>query len=410
MIRKGNTHVRKHSFTPMQKRLAQIELQKLKEDTKLCVRPEIHNLLLLQSLDGRIRSGHGGFVGNAIPNITFDEVCTLVDLNAQTIRKERQALVSDVDMFIKEVAQGKRDYYKNRDGFPVYGITFLQKKGLRIRNPKQALKGAVLASFMDSAHYRKRTIDTYGVQLDWQSPLEIGSGEEVLMDLDKLKHYEMSPHIFAEGAWSIEWLKDIGIAVDNKRSKDNNVTNVFVRSEHGAGVCDDAALLSIGKLYGLEAMLFGYLVDATDTYGKFIKYPVNGGVDEQIGHDLQEYWKKEHGKPLVSEEEITRIIYLGAKRNVPRLRFSSSHRRFCEHEKTFGGKKSKRPTFLNHVNFLYKNDNPLSYPYLLGFDRFESHKFYGRMLERWEAFDEYHGLPEYKLSSREKKDLDLFLH
>ena len=199
----------------------------------------------------------------------------------------------------------------------------------------------------------------------------------------------------ANGQWELDTLKELGLyREDGDLSPDTK--NLFVRYSPGLGVCDDAAMLTIGKIYGPEAMLFAYLIDATDTYGKNVLNPVNGGVDEQIGVDIQNYWEETTKHPLVSEDEITRVIYLAAKDNSPRINFSSSHRRFCQYEATKSGELSSRPTILNHMNYLFRNDNPDDYPINLGFDRFWAPNFYKYMEQRWSSYErEHEKLPVY---------------
>jgi len=126
----------------------------------------------------------------------------------------------------------------------------------------------------------------------------------------------------------------------------------------------------------------GFLMDATDTYEKHISKPEACGLDKKYAEYIMTEYKKRNGKDLLSDEEIMRVIYLGAKMNSPKIDFSSSHRRLCQRELERDLLvPSTQPTIMNHLDFLEKGE---IFNCKLGFARFSSEKFYKRLIDRWE--------------------------
>ena len=128
-----------------------------------------------------------------------------------------------------------------------------------------------------------------------------------------------------------------------------NSESAYIRRRKGAGTSDDLAFIMIGKKYGIEAMIGAFLVDAIDTYDKCVKYPAEKGLDEKIASYIQKAWHDKTGEELVSKDEIYEIIYASAKKNIPVVNVSSSHRKLVQFS---GNDKHYKPTILSHVAFV----------------------------------------------------------
>ena len=169
------------------------------------------------------------------------------------------------------------------------------------------------------------------------------------------------------------------ILITNDDGYSKGLENVFIRTNSGLGCCDDACLIAIGRLHSPDALLLAWAIDAVDTYSKCTINSVEGGFDEWLGKELEKKWSEKYNEELVTKEETTEIIYLGAKRNDPAITFSSSHRRFNEM-----GLNQLYSTILNHYNFAKDGTRPPKYS--LGFDQTSSKHFYKTMEERFELF------------------------
>ena len=67
----------------------------------------------------------------------------------------------------------------------------------------------------------------------------------------------------------------------------------YFRRCMGDGVCDDLALIGIGAHHGYDAMLGAFVMDAVDTYDKFLWRFRPGGVDGRLAAALQDRWREE---------------------------------------------------------------------------------------------------------------------
>ncbi len=369
----------------------------------LVVDDRVKEGLLVQSLLGNIRAGH---LTNtpALPETTFEEVCDLLSKSSYRIKQKRENQVYGFRQCFHKLLEGDTNCLVNENGFPIYGVNFLKR--YQITNIEAALKGAVLLGLHDSSEWRQLTMEHFGTVLNGNVDINIGHGHEFLISRKQL--YKNGGSISnleneAHKAWEIDRYRDLGVIVNEPNEE---ATVQYIRSSKGFGTCDDASLLTIGKIYGPDAFVMGFLMDATDTYEKHIINPVEGGIDEQYAREIQSKWKEKHGKDLLTPEEIMRVIYLGAKSNSFFLPFSSSHRRLVERpqrkkkrpsrnepkklrnflikEAQNGPELSSQSTVENHIRFLKQG---FRFPCNLGFDRFPSIKFYEVMEKRWEMYE-----------------------
>jgi hypothetical protein len=153
----------------------------------------------------------------------------------------------------------------------------------------------------------------------------------------------------------------------------------FFRRRMGDGVCDDLAMIYIGAQHGYDAMLGAFVMDAIDTYDKFLLELTWGGFDAQLARRLQRHFLDLEDRPLVDDREIFDLIHFVAKRNDPTINLSSSHRRLIQYEKN-----AKAPTLLNHWRFLR---GEFIYDIDLGFSRVPARRFYDVAKRRLAAVD-----------------------
>ncbi|MEK6905640.1 MAG: hypothetical protein AABX24_04530, partial [Nanoarchaeota archaeon] len=100
-----------------------------------------------------------------------------------------------------------------------------------------------------------------------------------------------------------------------------------------------------------------------------------GGYDERLGMEIRAALPS-----LVSDDEITALIYYSAKSN-GQMVVSSSHKRLIQ---MVANADPKIPTLLHHHKFM---DTRKFAPYRVGFERMPSKLFYNAVKER---IDHYH--------------------
>jgi len=179
----------------------------------------------------------------------------------------------------------------------------------------------------------------------------------------------------------IRTLQDIGVICRNRHGDYAfpEYDQAYFRRQMGDGVCDDMAILYIGAKYGFSAMLGAFLMDAIDTYDKYLLELTWGGFDTFLAGRIQKHFLNIEDEPLVWDDAIFDLIHFAAKRNDPIVNFSSSHRRLIQIEKG-----ASVPTILNHWNFL--QGEPL-FDIKLGFARIPSREFYQAAAKRLKIVD-----------------------
>ena len=142
----------------------------------------------------------------------------------------------------------------------------------------------------------------------------------------------------------------------------------YFRRQMGEGVCDDLAILYVGAKFGYSALLGAFLMDAIDTYDKYLLEMTWGGFDTFLAGRIQKHFLNTQDEPLVWDDAIFDLIHFAAKRNDPIVNLSSSHRRLIQVEKG-----ASVATVLNHWNFV--QGRPV-FDIKLGFARVPGRDFY----------------------------------
>jgi hypothetical protein len=332
------------------------------------------SLLLPQSVLGRAIEGHGVFRNNRHPEATMESIISATGQNPLFVKHQRQLLVDELTECIDRLIDGKTKYLTNTEGAPIYRINFLKDSELDL--DKETFKGAVIAGRMDSIDWRLKTLEHYSGKTLNGKCLELGGGKEFPINISRLKSMNLSLESLANENHSPETIQQYKSAGVITNKKEDITETAYVRYKVGKGTCDDAALIRIGRNHGISAMLLGFCIDATDTYGKFVENALEGGIDENIGEHIAERWKKKYKEELVTPEECMDVIYFAAKKNCPEIPISSSHRRFIQYE---GG--SSFPTFINHIRFMQGKQVP---SFRMGMERIKSKKFYKKINQRLE--------------------------
>lgn len=341
--------------------------------------------LLPQSVLGRAQQGHGLFVdefGTSLrfPAATFDRVLSVLEhsdanLKSHLVRQRRGARLSRFSTWLLERLD-ESELELVIDGEPLLGIGLLAERKLETR---AFLTGLVLAGFMDDWAHREAAMFQHKRTFDG-GPFHIGGGEILIVDQENLELTGLGDtgRIYFDRE-HLRTLEDIGVICRDRHARYTwpRYDQAYFRRCMGDGVCDDLALIGIGAQHGYDAMLGAFVMDAIDTYDKFLLELVWGGFDTSLARRIQRHFLDREDQPLVDDRQILDLIHFAAKRNDPVLSLSSSHRRLIQYEPHAQG-----PTLLNHWRFL---QGDMLDDIKLGFARMPASEFYPLAAQRLDS-------------------------
>lgn len=347
--------------------------------------PRVLGDLLPQSVVGRAQNGHGWFTDEfgsplQFPDASFERVLTVLEaadpnLKANLVRQRRgQMLEGFAAWLFERLDQPELELVI--DGHPVFGIDFLAAAKVDTR---EFLTGLVLAGFMDDWSYRQTSMLEYKRTFAGM-PYFLGGGEILIVDRQAFEMCglgDTGATVFLEE--QLRTLRDIGVICSNRHARYGfpDYDQAFFRRQMGEGVCDDMALIFVGAKYGFSAMLGAFVMDAIDTYDKYLLNLTWGGFDTALAGRIQKHFRQTEDQPLVCDSRILELIHFASKRNDPPVNLSSSHRRLIQVEN-----RSAVPTLLNHWRFL--QGEPV-YEIELGFARVPAREFYAAAWKRLNA-------------------------
>jgi hypothetical protein len=341
--------------------------------------------LLPQSVVGRAQQGHGHFVdefGTSLrfPEATFDRVLSVLEksdpnLKGDHVRLRRGNMLSRFSEWLMENIR-EPELELVVDGTPLFGIDFLAERKVETRS---FLTGLVLAGFMDDWPHREAAMYQHKRTFDGD-PFQIGGGDILIVDRESLAMSGLGDtgRIHFDND-QLRTLEDIGVICRDRHKKYSwpQYDQAYFRRCMGDGVCDDMALIGIGAHHGYDALLGAFVMDAIDTYDKYLLNLVWGGFDTSLARRIQRHFVEVENQPLVDDRLLLDLIHFAAKRNDPNVNLSSSHRRLIQYEP-----RAKVPTLLNHWRFL---QGELLYVIKLGFARVPASEFYPLAAQRLDS-------------------------
>ena len=332
--------------------------------------------LLPQSVLGRAQNGHGWFTDEfgtplRFPDATFERILTVLEsldpnLKAHLVRGRRGRMLSRfAEWLFAHIDHPKLNLII--DGAPLFGVEFLAEAEVETRD---FLTGLVLAGFMDDWSTRK-TAMLHHKRTFTGLPFQLGGGEIFIVDRERFELcglQDTGSTVLVDD--QLKTLRDIGVLCRNVEADYSfpEHDQAYFRRRLGDGVSDDLAMIWVGARFGYGAMLGAFVMDAIDTYDKYVLDLKWGGFDTDLANRIQHYFMDRDGEQLVCDRHILDLIHFAAKRNDPGLNLSSSHRRFIQIEKGAGV-----PTLLNHWQFL--QGRPV-HDIRLGYSRVPAREFY----------------------------------
>ncbi len=269
-----------HSVAP--KELIQADFEVLKSYEKLLTSPDIEELLLIQSVEGRAHNGSGVFNKRTYVNTSIDDVVRALDRDAEDIKRRRQAIVDDITNFVTDVIHGeKRERLVNESGAPFVGIPLF--RDLKV-NSRDVVRGIYMGGLRDNPDIRLEAERAYNTK--------IGGGKCYIIDLKTMLDMNLDGERLAHEAHEsdIDEYMRKGLILDTEGIVDPRFQRYFyIRHRLGPGQSDDAALIMAGILYNLDVALGVFLADAIDTLEKYA--PVYKDQDQQLSFQIARGFK-----------------------------------------------------------------------------------------------------------------------
>jgi len=354
--------------------------------------------LLPQSVLGRAQNGHGWFTdefGTSLrfPDATFDRVLTVLEqgrphLRGDQVRRRRGERLARFGAWLLERLD-EPELELVIDGEPLFGIDFLASGKVETR---AFLAGLVLAGHMDDWNWRRTAMQLHRLTYAGD-PLHIGGGEIMIVDAERFALCGLGDTGAREfDDEQLRTLRDVGVICRDPAADYAfpAYDQAFFRRRLGDGVCDDLAMIWVGAHHGWAGLLGAFVMDAVDTYDKYLRDLTWGGYDGWLAAQVQRRFREREGRPLVGDREILDLIAFAAKRNDPPINLSSSHRRLIQVEQG-----AAEPTLLNHWRFL--QGDPV-FDIQLGFSRVPARLFYAVAKTRLDAAGLGVREPEYAVA------------
>ncbi|MBM3254429.1 MAG: CBS domain-containing protein [Candidatus Omnitrophica bacterium] len=369
-------------------RVAPIELiikdfENLKTQERLFTIPDIEDLILIQSLEGRAHNGAGAFGKMYYVNTTVDDIVISLGLDPLKVRQMRQQLIEDIVEYAKSaISANAREKLLNGKEEPLLGIPLFKE---RVVNPNDILKGLYLGGLRDNHKIREKTEQIYNKN--------IGYGECFLIDIKKMKEMNLDAEILAHQPHyeKIDYYKSIGLIVEKKSIEevDNSRFRYFyIRYKAGPGQSDDAAIVISGLIYNSDVALGVFLSDAIDTLEKYSLYFKD--QDDELSHLIGECLPSMG----ISLEDVYEFAFLasipeGEEENLP----DSSLRYLLTIDP-----QTHISTLENHLSFIEKR---FYFPMVISYKRILATGFYEFVRDRIISVEKTTPVVTYSLLEKE---------
>ena len=304
-------------------------------------------LLLMQSMQGRAMQGAWAPAFKksltriySYPNTTIENVFAALDKSTSKTQKERQRVINDIGRYIDNAFDNLEDHQNGKSNpknhciklvnglrDPLGGIKFFENT--LISNPENVLLGAYIGGCVDSAAWRTKAEEKYGLKMhkgvsvavNREAALKRGFTITKLADLGRNS-------VTLEGL-----IKEKVVSSAAYEKFSHGFVNAYIELQKGFGVSDDAAFISTALLFGIEAAYGFLLMDAIDTWDKSTPEIFKHGQDEIMGQSILPQYERIFGKGSFpcTEKDVLNIIYLSAINDESRKNYPScSQRRFVQ--------------------------------------------------------------------------------
>ncbi|MCX6710740.1 MAG: hypothetical protein NTZ02_01475, partial [Candidatus Woesearchaeota archaeon] len=276
-------------------RIAVADYDECLKEIELLTDDEIKRLLLMQTVEGHSRKGHGRFSGHGrnrkislYLNSGMEDIVEALEkkgrygITRDSVKERRKKIIDEIYRWAEDACKFEVEkkffsriperlrHLTNEEGQPLMRVPFLEE--YEVKNPATVLKGIFLGSRMDNIGYRKMTMERY---MDTDFEISIGGGECVAVDLQKIRETNIMDVIddyvrFAAepgSKLSVDFLSanalekyipkmiEKGIILQEDAESSWTIRNGYVRHKVGKGVSDDLAVIIAGHKYGIDAAM-----------------------------------------------------------------------------------------------------------------------------------------------------------
>ncbi len=282
---------------------------------------------------GEMRAGKIFTPRDLAHDYSKSQVFGALGIDPTAILATKRKLVNDVFSWVDRALEYVHNHSKgvldhidsslglcNSDGLPLLGVSELRNySSLSSNQIKDVLRGIALFGVIDDGFTRKQTRERFPLCLDQETEFHVmGCGV-----VPRIVH---SPRLNQEALKNLrrESLHEHEGFVYDPRNK-TDIENQRIMLGLKGGVSDIGGLVYLQIRYGTATMLGGMIADGMDNYNVEVKSNFSGCMLYYLSQYVQRNYKSVMGHDLISEEEVTDLVYLAAKQNTKPLAVSESH-------------------------------------------------------------------------------------
>ena len=380
---------------------------------------ELHDLLIVQSMEGRVSSGHVRGFKNA-EDVSIEEIVRALGMSPEDTKRSRERIIDLIEEKVMTALDGTRGKLTLADGAgrPIAGLYAL--KDVTIQDPLMFAWGFYLGGGgMDCAERRLAMSGWAKGALGKDLPVHTGQCFPV--DLERLLEQgctsgeDLTLRRLAERNWSAEdiaRLKEKGVIVSaNPAEASRSMVNAYVQQSSGYGGSDDACFIYAALVYGMDAAWGLYLADLVDTLDKYVQKLYQGGRDQTVADKAAAHpaFQREFGpsgRDWLNDEVLNRFLLFGntvplneiwddesapdkvSTQKVP----SSSQAWFNRYQDNCSDDDDAATTLQAHLRFIETGEEPLGIS--IGYEQVPATTFYEALRQRIEFFRQKGLFPE----------------
>lgn len=380
---------------------------------------ELHDLLIVQSMEGRVSSGHVRGFKDA-EDVSIEEIVRALGMSPEETKRSRERIIDLIEEKVMAALDGPRGKLTLADGSgrPIAGLYAL--KDVTIQDPLMFAWGFYLGGGVMDCAERRLAMSGWAKGAIGKD-LPVHTGQCFPVDLERLldegctSGEDLTLRRLAERNWDAEdiaRLKEKGVILTaNPVEASRSMVNAYVQQSSGYGGSDDACFIYAALVYGMDAAWGLYLADLVDTLDKYVQKLYQGGRDQTIADKAASHptFQKEFGpagRDWLTDEVLNRFLLFGntvplselwdddsapdkvSSQKVP----SSSQAWFNRYQDGAGDDDGAATTLQAHLGFIDNGD--ATYGISIGYDQVPAEKFYEAVRQRIEFFREKGLFPE----------------
>ncbi len=379
---------------------------------------ELHDLLIVQSMEGRVSSGHVRGFKNA-EDVSIEEIVRALGMSPEETKRSRERIIDLIEEKVMAALDGPRGKLTLSDsaGRPIAGLYAL--KDVIIQDPLMFAWGFYLGGGVMDCAERRLAMSGWAKGAIGKD-LPVHTGQCFPVDLERLLEQgctsgeDLTLRRLAERNWGAEdiaRLKEKGVIVSaNPAEASRSMVNAYVQQSSGYGGSDDACFIYAALVYGMDAAWGLYLADLVDTLDKYVQKLYHGGRDQTLADKAASHpaFQREFGpagRDWLNDEVLNRFLLFGntvplseiwddtGERKISTQKVpSSSQAWFNRYQDSCSGDDGAATTLQAHLRFIESGQEPLGIS--IGYEQVPATTFYEAVRQRLEFFRQKGLFPE----------------